>query len=168
VIRIDIGSLPEGDSHLDLEEDASQLDVDLEGVRLVSPVKVALDVSRNGDQIVLAGRVRVGAVLECARCLEECEYTLGGPVGAVVLVGEAPQEGVPDEEDVLRVPGSAKYADITEQIRSELLVRVPLKALCKEDCRGLCPSCGINLNCERCSCRAMSGDPRWDGLKDVK
>jgi uncharacterized protein len=151
VIRIDIGSLPEGDSHLDLEEDASQLDIDLQGVRLVSPVKV-----------------RVGAVFECARCLDEYECTLSGPVGAVVLVGEAPVERVPDEEGVLRVPGSAKYADITEQIRSEILVRVPLKALCKEDCRGLCPSCGINLNCERCSCRAMSGDPRWDGLKDVK
>jgi uncharacterized protein len=168
VIRIDIGSLPEGYSHLDLEEDASRLDVDLEGVRLVSPVKVGLDVSRNGDEIVLAGRARVEAVLECARCLEEYSCALDGPVAVVVVVGEAPEGGVPAEEDVLRVPGGSKYADITQQVRSELLVHIPLKPLCKEDCKGLCPRCGIDLNCDRCSCHARSADSRWDALKDLR
>ena len=168
MIRIDIGSLPEGHSHLDLEEDASQLDIGLEGVRLTSPVKVAFDVSRNGDQIVLTGQARVEASFECARCLEEYSCTLKGPMSAMIIIGEAPEGAAPDEEDVLRVPGGSKYADITQQIRSELLVRIPLKPLCKEDCKGLCPSCGVNLNCEQCSCHAAGGDSRWDRLKDLK
>jgi uncharacterized protein len=167
VIRLDLGSLPEGRSHQDIEEDAAELEIDLDGGRFSSPVAVSLDLSRNGDEILIDGRVKARIVLECARCLEEYPSTLEAPFNLMVMVGEKGGESG-EEDSLVRVPGGAKYVDLTGTVRSELLVRLPLKPLCKEDCRGLCPECGTNLNSGGCSCEPQREDSRWDVLKRFK
>jgi uncharacterized protein len=166
VIRLDIGSLPEGHSHQDIEESASELDLILEGGVLASPVTVSLDITRSGGQIYITGRARVSAVIQCARCLEQYSSTLESTVEVMVIMGD---EVVGEEDDHLaRLPIGAKYVDITDEVRSEVLVRFPLKPLCRKDCKGLCPRCGANLNLERCSCHAERSDSRWDALKHLK
>ena len=55
-----------------------------------------------------------------------------------------------------------------EAAREQLLLALPLKVTCREDCKGLCPQCGKNLNQERCSCSTEVEDPRWAALKDVR
>ena len=173
MIRLDVASLPEGHSHKDLEEEASELDIDLEGGRLASPITVSLDITRNGDNLFLTGRATVNAVLECARCLEEYSYTLEGPIGLVVVVGEDKEgggsgEGDQEDESLVRVPGGSRYIDLADEIRSELLVRIPIKPLCTEECKGLCSTCGTNLNCDKCSCQNSRRESRWDALKNLK
>jgi len=166
VIRLDISSLAEGHSHQDLEEDASELDIVLDGGRLVSPVALSLEIDKSGDDILLAGRATVAVRLECARCLEEYAFALEAPFQAMVVVGDQAEDT--GREGVLRVPSGAKYVDLTDEIRSELLVRVPVKPLCDEGCRGLCPTCGTNLNRDTCSCTTGRSDSRWDALKHLK
>ena len=95
MLKLDIGSLPEGHSHQDLREEASELDIVFDGGRPVSPVTVSLDIDRNGDEIFLAGRATVNIQLECARCLKEYACVLGAPFQMLVMVGEAPQAGDP-------------------------------------------------------------------------
>lgn len=166
MIRLEIGSLPEGHSHQDIEESVSELDLVLEGGCLASTVMTSLDVTRSGGEIYITGRARVGAVFQCARCLERYSSTLESPVEMMVIIGS---EVVAEEDDHLaRLPIGAKYVDLTDEVRSELLVRFPLKPLCKKDCKGLCPRCGANLNSETCSCRAEKSDSRWDALKHFK
>lgn len=166
MIRLDIGSLPEGHSHQDIEESASELDLVVEGGCLASPVTVSLDITRNGDEIYITGRAVVSALLQCGRCLEQYSSRLESPVEVMVIVGD---QAVDQEDDHLaRLPAGAKYVDLTDEVRGELLVRLPLKPLCRKDCRGLCPRCGTNLNLEKCSCHVERSDPRWDALKDFK
>jgi len=167
VLKLDIGSLPEGHSHQDLREEASGLDIVLEGGRLVSPATVSLEIDKNGDEIFLAGRATVDIQLECARCLNEYAHVFGAPFQLIVSVGEAPREGEERENEIF-VPSGARYVDLTDEVRSELLLRVPLKPLCSKACKGLCPTCGANLNSAKCTCEAAGGDPRWEALRRLK
>lgn len=167
MIRLDVASLPEGHSHQETEEAASEIDVGIQGGRLASPVRLSLDINRSGDEIFVAGRATVSVVFECARCLEDYASTVDSPVNLVVMVGED-TAGSGDEEGLLRVPAGAKSVDLTEEIRSELLVRLPVKPLCKEDCKGLCPECGTNLNVARCACKGGDSVSRWEALKRFK
>jgi uncharacterized protein len=166
VLKLDIDSLPEGHSHQDLQEDASELDVVLDGGRLDSPVAVSLDIDRSGDQILLGGRATVEAELECARCLKPYAHVLGAPIQMAVIVGDV-EEGA-EREGLIQVARGTRYVDLADEIRGELLVRLPLKPLCKKDCRGLCPACGTDLNGGQCSCGSASSDPRWEALKRLK
>jgi len=165
---LDIGSLPEGTSHQDIDEDASSLEISMEGGRLVSPLAVSLDAVRTGDEIYLTGRASVRAFFECARCLDEFPCVIEGPIQAVVMIGDEASGSGEDEEGVVRVARGAKSLDLADLVRTELLVRVPLKPLCKTGCRGLCPKCGANLNKGTCSCETGNHDSRWDALKRFK
>jgi uncharacterized protein len=169
MLRLDIGSLPEGLSHVDLTAETSEWGDPLEGGRLEGRVKVGLDVTKAGHDVFVKGRATVEAVLECARCLEEYTCNLETPIELWVVIGGAKGGGAAEErENVIDVQARAKYADLTDHVRSELLVQVPLKQLCKADCRGLCPECGTNLNAARCGCRIESHDSRWEDLKKMK
>jgi len=53
-------------------------------------------------------------------------------------------------------------------LREQVLLAVPLKAICRQDCKGLCSQCGANLNAAQCSCAEPVEDPRWAALKEIR
>ena len=166
MLKIEIGSLPDGLTHVDLIADTSEWGDVLEGGHLESPVQAGLDLTRNGRDIFVKGRAGVTAVLECGRCLEEYVLALEAPLELWVIAGgETDSE---KRENIIEIPAGAGYADLTDHIRSELLVQMPLKRLCKADCRGLCPVCGTNLNVASCGCHIASHDARWGALRKMK
>jgi uncharacterized protein len=57
---------------------------------------------------------------------------------------------------------------LEDVIKEQLLLAVPLRAICREDCKGLCPQCGRNRNLEPCNCSNQTQDPRWAALEDIK
>jgi len=57
---------------------------------------------------------------------------------------------------------------LEDALREQVLLSVPLRVLCREDCKGLCPTCGKNLNLERCSCANEVPDVRWTALKEIR
>ena len=69
----------------------------------------------------------------------------------------------PDEE-----PFDGRTLNTDSVVCQELLVNLPLRCLCSPDCKGLCPSCGQNLNEKSCSCEQTATDPRWDALKSIR
>jgi len=166
MLRLDIGSLPEGMTHTDLVADTSEWGEVPDGGRLESPVRVSLEATRNGRDIFLKGQAVVTSVLECGRCLEKFVYQLEATIEVWVIVGGEPDSE--ERENVIEVPTGAGYADLTDHVRSELLLQVPLKQLCRADCRGLCPVCGTNLNIASCDCRPESHDARWEVLKRLR
>jgi uncharacterized protein len=169
VIKLDIGTIPEGSSEVALSVEAAELGEPPEDIRLETPVEVRLSVTRNGDDIFLKGKARVGAVLECARCLEKYSLVLESPVGVWCILGAGGESADAGErENVIEVAADRKYVDLTDHLRSELLVLIPLKPLCKAECKGLCPKCGVNLNVGGCSCDTNTHDSRWDALKKIK
>jgi uncharacterized protein len=171
VLRIEIDSIPEGASHIDLLEEATGLNVGEESgiVSFDSPLRLSLDATRSGGEIVLRGRAGVDVAFECARCLKTYKARLEAGINILCLLGEKPAGDADGcREGVIEVPANARFIDITDEVRSELMVGLPVKPLCDEACKGLCPVCGADLNETQCSCERGGHDSRWDALKKLK
>ncbi len=118
--------------------------------------------------ILARGRLSVIATVACARCLEPVAVPLAFELEEVytptldIVTGKSV---TPEEEDQALWIDEHHILDLTEVLRQNALIAMPLQVLCGQDCRGLCPSCGQNLNLGSCACQAET-DPRWDVLAD--
>lgn len=161
-----------------LHRHSQQVDVDEwnlpEEECITGPVQIDYTLEKIGEQIIIRGRVSTPVKMACSRCLETvridiCEpFTLlvrfqGGHLCGQNRTGEI-MDGE-DDEEVKVVPPDTDSIDITEELRQTLLLSLPVKPLCSENCRGLCPQCGTNLNRGSCDCRRKKIDPRWAGLE---
>jgi len=121
--------------------------------------------------IRLRGRLAAGLELQCARCLEPVPQDIARdfellyrPLGA---------DAGRDELSVTDAEAEIGYYQgegilLEDVLREQVLLALPLKVTCREDCKGLCPHCGRNLNEEACSCSVPMEDPRWAALKEVR
>jgi uncharacterized protein len=151
-----------------LELGASRHEVDLE---LVLPdaageaesytVHAVGDVDNMGTRLLVRLQLRGRADSCCHRCLEPFERAVEAAAEFVVQIGD---QGLGDE--VTTVGEGAAELDLTPQARETLIVEEPIRAVCRPECKGLCPQCGANLNLAACGCRALP-DARWDALKKL-
>ena len=121
--------------------------------------------------IRLRGHLSTGLELQCARCLESVAQNvkrdfelLYRPLGA---------DAGRDELSVTDAEAEIGYYQgegilLEDVLREQVLLALPLKVTCREDCKGLCPHCGRNLNQEQCSCETPVEDPRWAALKNIR
>ena len=139
--------------------------------KVVAPVQLSFDVSKEKDHFRLAGRVRTTVELSCSRCLESLTWPVDAPFD-LRYRPRVPQPGGDEREIEEDDFSSALYEneqiDLGQLIRERLYLSVPMKPLCGEDCRGLCPQCGTNLNRGTCDCRWEWEDPRLAALKAFK
>lgn len=130
-----------------------------------SPLEVRLEAQQAGPDVVVRGRLAGMFELACRRCLEPVLAGIEEDVGLLYRAGgEAGQDEGPD---VLGLP-RVGMLDLTEPVREQVLVAVPRYVYCREDCRGLCPRCGTNLNEEACACRSEEVDARWAPLRELR
>ena len=135
--------------------------------RVVSPVALTARVHKDRDRFRLVGTVSGRLELSCGRCLEPFEL----PVEASFDVRYMPQsENTGDEREVEEDDLSVAFyrdevIDLGQLMEEQFYLAVPMKPLCREACKGLCPSCGANLNEETCGCQVRWEDPRLAGLK---
>ncbi|MGD9141011.1 MAG: DUF177 domain-containing protein [bacterium] len=171
MIRIELDAIPEGFSHIDLLEEASEVGFgeDIGIVSLDSPVSLALDAMRSTAEIVLRGRAGVDVTLDCGRCLKQYGTRLEAGLNILCVFGQVAPDGVDGcREGVIEISANSRFIDISGEVRSELMLVLPVKPLCSDDCKGLCPVCGANLNETTCSCERDEHDSRWDALKNLK
>ena len=165
-MRIDISSLKEGENVLHLEEDPAILDLSDE---LVPQGLVTLDgsVLRRGSRLVLHAAIALSLEAECSRCLAPFSVPINGFLETSYELGA---EVTPYQKgsEVILIPGSEQSIDLTNQVREAIILAIPLKCLCHEECKGLCPRCGINLNRKSCNCAAPREDPRWTALEALR
>lgn len=121
--------------------------------------------------IRIAGSLKTGVEMLCARCLEpvvvgvEREFDLlYRPLGADA--GREELSVTAAEAEVSYYQGEGLLLEDT--LREQILLALPVKAICREDCKGLCPHCGKNLNAEQCSCTQPIEDARWSALKELR
>ena len=110
------------------------------------------DVTNTGDALLVTGTVEGEAKTSCARCVDEFSFPVTGEVEGYFLIGadrEAPEDMDDDEFDVLP---DDNVIDLEPLLRAALLLEFPLVPLCDEECKGLCPTCGANLNDGPCGC----------------
>ena len=129
------------------------------------PGRLRLATLMTGRDYHITGELFLPMVLECSRCLESFRLSLQLPVFWLVrrVAALTPEDELPDGE--FEILPETQELDFTARIRETIIFNLPAKPLCRPDCRGLCPTCGQNLNDRVCACRQGSTDPRWEGLK---
>ena len=139
-------------SHFEGTWDAEILEAGPDDYRFQEPVAWGIDVTNTGEALLVQGRAEANAVTACARCLEDVPCVLEGDIQGYFLLHEeapAPDDLDDDEFDVLPAD---HIIDLEPLIAAALLMDVFDVPLCKDDCLGLCPSCGANLNEGPCEC----------------
>ncbi|HUK46364.1 MAG TPA: DUF177 domain-containing protein [Terriglobales bacterium] len=123
------------------------------------------------NDIRIAGGLETQVELACARCLEPVEREvikkfdlLYRPQGADAGREELSVTAAEAEVGYYRGEGLL----LEDVLREQILLALPLRAICKEECKGLCPHCGKNLNIEQCSCAEPLEDPRWAALREIR
>lgn len=126
-------------------------------------VSVEGSVSRVGSQYHVTGRVKASRVGECDRCLVETEEGIEQDFQLIYSAGEDSDE----ESGLIALSHDAHDIMLDDEVRQVLRLEIPLKNLCSEECAGLCPSCGADLNTTSCECETADVDPRWAKLKSL-
>jgi uncharacterized protein len=144
---------------------------DTENFTVAGPVKLGFDVYKDKDQFRLDGRVETMLELPCGRCLELFRW----PVEAIFDLRyqpRTPQSAKPEREIEEDDFSTAFYEndeiDLVQMMREQFFLALPMKPLCRPDCKGLCPECGTNLNRNTCRCKREWEDPRLAPLKSLK
>jgi len=138
---------------------------------VVKPLRGRVKFLRTSDGILVTGHLQTEVNLPCRRCLT--------PVVVPVAVDLEEQfrpsidlitgQNVPLQagDEAATRTDAHHMLDLTEVVRQNLLLTVPMSPLCSAQCRGLCPGCGANLNEGPCSCQREEGDPRLAALRDL-
>jgi uncharacterized protein len=135
--------------------------------RVVAPVTLRLKVHKDRDRFRVVGNVSTTLELACSRCLEP--FTL--PVESEFDVRYLPQsentgeEREVEEDDLSDAFYRDDVIDLRQLMEEQFYLALPMKPLCREDCKGLCPNCGTNWNVASCDCQVRWEDPRLAGLK---
>jgi uncharacterized protein len=138
--------------------------------RVEGPIGVDVSYYRSGMDLFLSGQIKTRTEATCARCAEEFEAQYDRPFRLVLSPKVA---GYGNEKD-LRADDlefslyEGEDIDLSPLIREQILLALPTRPLCREDCQGLCPRCGSNRNRVQCDCRAESFDPRLEVLRSIK
>ena len=136
--------------------------------RVVAPVGLDFDVHKDKARFRLAGTVRTELELACSRCVEP--YRLPVDVRFDLRYVPASEMTTQDDREVAEGELDTSYyrddvIDLRELMREQFYLTLPMKPLCMEACRGLCPQCGTNLNTGSCGCSPGWEDPRLAALR---
>jgi uncharacterized protein len=129
---------------------------------------VRLHVSRDGDDVLVVGEIGASVPLVCSRCLEEFRVEVKPAVDVRYVPRPALTDDVELGADDLDLDFYANdEVNLAALVETETTLALPMKPLCRPDCRGLCPVCGGNRNVVQCACPTPMPDPRLAALKDL-
>ncbi len=171
-MRIEVENLKEKPEAFSHSYAPGEVELEDEGARLVSDAEVAGSASRRGEEVRVRGSIKTEVELLCDRCLAPRR----APLEVEFDTRFIPQEKAAGESDNVELLtedlGLAAYegdaVDLDDLVREQILLALPLRNLCGEDCKGLCQNCGADLNAGECSCEQKEIDPRWSALADWK
>lgn len=138
---------------------------------MVAPVELEFDIQKDKDKFRLVGHLQTELELSCSRCLEPYRFVVDAEFDQRYLPGSAASaepESEVQEDDLETSYYSDDQIDLGELMREQFYLVLPMKPLCRDDCRGLCPQCGTNLNTGTCDCSPVWEDPRLAALKAIK
>lgn len=182
-MRVNVGRISRDKGaclELDLEERFASLEALGGRVEFTRPVSVTGTVTNTGKCLVVQGTIQTEAELVCDRCLEKFRRPLEVPFEAEFFrqgretAGDRPEaenrRTVRREEEAFLADAGHLFRgedlELTETVRGELSLALPMQNLCRENCAGLCPVCGADLNKTTCACERDTLDPRLAALQE--
>jgi len=166
---IDLNAADWRSKSVDIEIAADSIELEAEHARLAGPVHLKCEVSRSGFQTAIAGNITANFDIECSRCLETVAFSQALDFRVEFVDKEhfgADGEHEVDPANLLADALETEQIDLNEVVREQLLLNLPERVYCREDCKGLCEICGANRNLKDCSCTEDAIDPRWSALKN--
>ena len=165
-MKIIVSEIPEEGLELELKDD-----IQSDAVKIVSAVTAVLRLDKVGENVLAKGALRADAELQCARCLKLFPLRISSQVNVVYHpakdIAKAEQHQLKGDE-LDTVFYSNDLIETDDLLREQLILNLPMKPLCSQDCRGFCPKCGSDLNVSGCSCESKDMDPRFEVLKKLK
>jgi uncharacterized protein len=147
------------------------IDLDVAGDKGGGLVRGNVELTRINRGIMAMGKLNTTVKINCSRCLVECECPLQMDIEEEFFpltdIFTGAPLSLPQESDTFTIDDQ-HILDMTEAIRQSIVLALPMKPLCREDCAGLCPKCGRNLDEEICSCSSDEVYPRLAKLISVK
>jgi uncharacterized protein len=147
-VKIHLPSYPRGVHHIQESVEPANLDLDPEIFTATIQADVTLD--RHDPYLEFDISLRTPVTSQCDRCLTEFQWELVSASPMLYVLGRMPGGGDVDDPGIGYLPGSATDVDLTADMRDLIILALPGKRLCREDCRGLCPTCGTDLNMQEC------------------
>lgn len=138
--------------------------------RVTAPIAVDMTFYRAGMDLFFSGNLTAQTEATCARCAEDFKGSNDRSFRLVMAPKSVGMETDPGlrADDLEFSLYTGDEIDLGPLVREQLLLALPTRPLCREDCHGLCPHCGINLNRGKCECRAQAPDPRLAVLRSLK
>ncbi len=142
-----------------------------EDFRVVEPVSLGFDIFKDKDHFRVMGSLSTMLELPCSRCIEPFSMPIDQAFDLRYQphsqnTGEGEREI--EEDDLTTAFYENNAIDLGDMMREQFYLALPMKPLCRDDCRGLCPQCGTNLNKDACDCKHDWEDPRFAALRTLK
>jgi len=173
---VKLEEIPEEGLHLEWKEEPvalssyletlSRIDFDFQG-----PLDSVADITRAGKAILIRGKVDTVLELRCVRCLKEFSYPLSSAFDLTLLplkVSSASEEAELTEEDMESNFFEGGEIRISEVACEQVFLEIPLQPLCREECKGLCPTCGKDRNLSDCDCSQEGFESGFSALRKLK
>ncbi len=164
-MKLKLRGLKEGEHKYSLTERIAKYGLDKDQFSNDLQVDVEINVQCKNYYLKLSFSTNINR--SCDRCLED--YSIPYSTGTKMIYTE---DGTLDPEnkqdDLHFLSAGQATADLTDDVRQNLLLNLPMKSICSESCKGLCATCGANLNEKQCDCTDETIDPRWEGLKGLR
>ena len=170
-MKLDLSRFRTGAEHLDRRYEPSAFATADEDFRVVAPVVFVADVRKDAEKVRLVGRVTTTLECDCSRCLDAFAVPIDSAFDLLFLpiaagAGTGDREMADDDVGVTYYDDDV--IDLGTVMREQFYLALPMKPLCREDCRGLCPVCCVNWNRESCTCRTEWVDPRMEQLRKLR
>lgn len=174
-MKIKLDDIPEEGLSLDVIAEGKDLEAIAGGLdfSIPAPVSAHLDVMLTEGRVMVKGQMSARAVFSCARCLKIFERPLDSEISLFFVRGKGAvqsreHELTGDDLEVNYLEGPE--LDTDEILLSQIALEAPMQPLCAEDCKGLCPACGADLNAGPCGCKIVQEkvDARLAALKGFK
>ena len=169
-MRIRVDNIPEDGLRIQGTIDPSSIELNMPGHSLIEPLAFAGRAVRSFEDIIVEGKLTGSVESQCGRCL--CSFKM--PLDMVVEIVFVPQEEpLADDGGTIEVDEDFSYIvgndiDLSQEIKDLIIVNLPISPVCREDCKGLCTQCGVDLNTGPCRCGGDKGSSPFDKLRELK
>jgi uncharacterized protein len=163
---LDIDRLPREGLKISRDFEFSIVDIIEESAVFLQPVHAEITIKKGGEEVFIKGRIKTLLSFVCSRCLVPYEFPVDSHFDLVYLPEEL--EEAKDELDSGDLNTSFYYSrriDLKEVVLEQFNLTFPVKPLCSENCQGICPVCGRDINSGECSCVMEESDARLEKLK---
>jgi uncharacterized protein len=165
MLKIKVSNLTNGTYDYMFEGQVSEIEID---EPYSGSFKTNVALSKFDHQIILDSVTDIPAILTCDRCNSEYQTEITSSYRMVYLFNQVSETNEIDGNELVFLHPDTDKIDLTKDVRDYAILAVPMKKLCREDCKGLCPRCGKNLNEGTCNCKDEVIDPRWETLQKLK